>query len=253
MISESQINYFKEFGIWYTGLPVLDRSQHVLALQSFLSRPESYKSAFLQTKLDTIFEGYSYLGQSDSVNQVSDDLLYTYVLSDFFDQARHPKEFASLFEGQKELIETISILERLLLSSIYPELLSFYDDKIGHSLSANYYPAGHESGVRLTAHPDGSLLTVFPFGMDQEFKYERPDGSWRTVEKTNEIICFSGYLLECLTDIKALNHKVEKPGPQSERFSFAYFSIPRPAESFLLNHETVSSEAFFARYLSLFD
>jgi len=253
MISQSQIDYFKEVGIWYTGIPALDPSTHISSMRSFLSREFEYKKAFLQTKLDALFEGFSYMGQEDSANQYAADQLYTYVISDFFDPKLHANEFSPLMQAQKSLIPQISRIERQLLAALSPDLLAFYNQSIAHSLSANYYPEGGTSALRLTEHPDGSLLTVFPFGMDEQFQYEAPDGSWEMIEKTNEIVCFSGYLMELMTGIKALNHKVEKPGAQQERFSFAYFSIPKPNSTFSTKEGELTTEAYFKQYLSLFE
>ncbi len=253
MISQSQIDYFKEVGIWYTGVEAKDPQFHILSLSKFLSQDLAYKNSFLQKRFDKHFEGYSFLGQEDSLNQGHEDKVYTYVLSDFIKPERHPVEFQELNTHQTELIKLISKLERELLSAIDPSLKSFLKESMGHMLSANYYPPSDDSKLRLTAHPDVSLFTVFPFGLDKEFQFEMPDGSWQTLEKTNEIICFSGYLLQCLTGIKALNHKVEKNGSQKKRYSFAYFSIPKPNTQFKIENEEVTSESYFRRYLSLFD
>lgn len=253
MISQSQLDYFKEVGIWYTGVPAFDSSNHESCMRAFLAREEVYKHDFLQTKLNKLFEGYSYIGQDDSLNQGSYDNLYTYVLSDFFDRDRHPKEFQPIFREQETLVKAITDLEKSFLKVLDADLFAFYEEHVVHSLSANFYPPNDSNQVRLTPHPDGSLLTVFPFGMDEEFQFETPDGKWQTVEKTNEVVCFSGYLMERMTDIKALNHKVEKKGPQHERFSFAYFAIPHPDHHFQMKGEKVSSEDYFARYLSLFE
>lgn len=253
MISQTQIDHFRKTGIWYTGVPSLDPKIHKECFKTFLSREDEYKKNFLQTKFNTIFEGYSYLGQEDSANQYADDQLYTYVISDFFDHRLHAAEFESLFQQQKELIPKVAALEKELLGAVSPELLDFYNHQTSHSLSANYYPAAGENSLRLTEHPDGSLLTVFPFGMDEEFQYELSDGSWHTIAKTDEIVCFSGYLLECMSSIKALNHKVVKQGPQHERFSFAYFSIPTPGHCFRMKGVETTTEDYFKQYLSLFE
>ena len=253
MISQSQVDYFKEVGIWYTGVAAKDPQFHISSLSKFLSQDRSYKNTFLQKRFDEHFEGYSFLGQEDSLNQGSEDQVYTYVMSDFINSERHPIEFQSLIFNQTTLIKLISKLEEALLAAIDPSLNSLLKDSIGHMLSANYYPPSDDSKLRLTAHPDVSLFTVFPFGLDKEFQFEMPDGSWQTLEKTNEIICFSGYLLQCLTGIKALNHKVEKKGSQNERYSFAYFSLPKPNTLFDIENEEVTSENYFRRYLSLFD
>lgn len=253
MISQTQLDYFKEVGIWYTGVPAMDSSSHIASLKRFLSKPEDYKQKFLQKEFDYAFEGYSFLGQEDSLNQGEEDKVFTYVLSDFFDSNRHPIEFHDLISSQKEIIRQVSTLERSLIKSIDENLLSFFENQLGHMLSANFYPPTDYSNLRLTAHPDVSFLTVFPFGIDKEFQFELSDGTWQSVKHTNEIIVFSGYLLESVTGIKALNHKVEKKGKQDERFSFAYFSVPKPSQQFKIKNEIVSSEDFFARYLSLFD
>lgn len=253
MISKTAIEYFMKTGIWYTGVPSLDPNVHISCLKSFLQQPDDYKADYLQTKLNTVFEGYSYMGQTDSLNQYAEDHLYTYVISDFFDPQRHAPEFRELIESQEHLLTQITLLEKRLINGVVPGLKDFYEDHVAHSLSANYYPAGELGSLRLTEHPDGSLLTVFPFGMDSQFKFQTADGTWHTIEKTNEMVCFSGYLLEYLTGIKALNHKVEHHGPQEERYSFAYFAIPKPGCSFEAQGEKITSEQYFEKYLALFE
>jgi hypothetical protein len=253
MISQSQIDYFKEVGIWYTGIEAKNSQFHISGLNRFLSKDARYKNNFIQRKFNQHFEGYSYLGQEDSLNQGRDDQVFTYVLSDFVNSTLHPTEFQELIQYQTELIKIISDLEKEILTAIDHSLISLLESSMGHMLSANYYPQSNDTQLRLTAHPDVSLFTVFPFGLDKEFQFEMPDGSWQTLEKTDEIICFSGYLLQCLTGIKALNHKVEKKGFQNERYSFAYFSIPKPNTQFKIENEEVASEKYFSRYLSLFD
>ncbi len=252
MISQSQLDYFKEVGIWYTGFPCFSPETHISCMSSFLSRDETYKANFLQTKFDTLFEGYSYMGQEDSANQYAADRLFTYVISEFFEATRHATEFQPLLNEQSQFMPQIRALEKELLGALSADLLEFYSQHVSHSLSANFYPTGEGEALRLTEHPDGSLLTVFPFGMDEEFQLQKPDGSWQVIERTDEIVCFSGYLMECLTDIKSLNHKVEKKGSQSDRFSFAYFSIPTPGHSFKMKGVPTTTEAYFEKYLSLF-
>ncbi len=252
MLSKTQLDTFKKSGIWYTGVPSYDPTNHISCMKSFLSREDLYKSDFLQTKLDTLFEGYSYLGQENSSNQYAEDQLFTYVLSDYFDQRLHAKEFYPIIKEQQTLTAKIVELERELIAAISSDLLDFYDRYVSHSLSANFYPANGKSELRLTEHPDGSLLTVFPFGMDHEFQFETTEGSWHTIERTNEIVCFAGYLMELMTDIKSLNHKVCKEGHQNERFSFAYFSIPTPGSVFKIKGQEISTESYFQKYLSLF-
>ncbi|MEM6644387.1 MAG: 2OG-Fe(II) oxygenase family protein [Bacteroidota bacterium] len=254
MISQSQQDHFLKTGIWYTGIPRLDSSVHQSCYQDFLARAPAYKSRFLQTNFNSFFEGYSFMGQEDSANQYAEDRLYTYVISDYFDATRHAAEFAPLINEQQKLIHIISELEKEIVSALFPSLFDFYNLCISHSLSTNFYPAGDHGKQRLSPHPDGSLFTVFPFGIDEEFQYQNSMGSWCTIAQTDQIICFSGYLLELMSGFKALNHQVVKEGPQNARFSFAYFSIPRPdCTVTTIRGQKISTAEYYSKYLSLFE
>ncbi len=255
MFNQSQLSHFRKYGILYTGIDPLSPAKHKVALKEFIEREDSYKNQFLQKEFGYGFEGYSYLGQTDSSNQGAEDLVSTYVMSDFFDPERHPAEMQQITKRSRKVIDKISRIETVLLNHIDLKLVRFHHIHLGHMLSANYYPPveGLSGRPRLTSHPDVSLLTVFPFGLDREFIFETPEGEWIEIEDPNQIICFAGYLLEQLTDIKALNHKVRlTEDSKKERFSFAYFSIPKPGEQFTVDGKLFSSEDYFARYLSLF-
>ena len=129
-------------------------------------------------------------------------------------------------------------------------------------VSCNYYPAQNNfdcsaaENTRLSAHPDVSLITIFPFGVDGDLEYQTADGSWKTMTPTDRIIGFSGYLMELATDgnIKALNHRVKlSKNRNSERFSFAFFSLSFPdAQLSTLDEETISGKEYFEKYLELF-
>ena len=129
-------------------------------------------------------------------------------------------------------------------------------------VSCNYYPAQnnfHRSAAentRLSAHPDVSLITIFPFGVDGDLEYQTADDSWKTMVPNDHIVGFSGYLMELATDgkIKALNHRVRlSKNKNSERFSFAFFSLPFPeAQLSTLEEGTISGKEYFEKYLELF-
>lgn len=254
-----EIQNFLQTGILYTGIPKQSSKKLKDCFKNFLLQPKDYKYSFLQKHFGYAFDGYSFLGQQDSKNQGEEDLVHTFVLSDFFDIKRYPVEFQKfLIQKWLDLDTLIRSIEKAILGSLYPSLIPIYNTSMGHMISANYYPpvSKSQSIDRLTAHPDASLFTVFPFGIDEDFIFETPQGKWKSLKKADEIICFSGYLLELLTEgeIKALNHKVKfNPNKLEERFSFAFFSLPKPTEALIIQNEEVTGEAYFTRYLSLFD
>ena len=218
-----------------------------------MHREDSYRKAYLQKNFGYCFEGYSYQGQKDSTNQGEDDQVHTYVIFDFFEENRHASGMRLNVLGSIEIVTFIHALEIKLLTCIAPDLLQLLEDS-GHMLSTNYYPkVEYSATLRLTEHPDISLFTCFPFGIDSDFKYQLNNGEWQQLKNPNQIIIFSGYLLESLTSIKVLNHKVESKQTDQERFSFAYFSIPKPNTTLVIGNKKVTSEEYFTRYLSLFD
>lgn len=230
---------------------------------NFVQRNREYKSQFMQKKYGYGFDGYSFMGQKDSSNQYATDLLHSFVISDFQNSENFPREFDLFFEKDwQELQDKIRSLELEIITQLdYPGLADFYLQHIGHMISCNYYPStetviskalGH---VRLSAHTDVSLFTIFPFGFDQDFYFENAKGEWLNIPATTDIVMFPGYLLERFSQgkWKALNHKVALPrSRKKERFSFAYFSLPYPERKFYMGGERQSSESYFAEYLRLF-
>ena len=67
------------------------------AFKAFLEQPKDYKNTYRQSHFNCAFDGYSFLGQTDSLNQYSTDLLYSFVLSRFSSVDKFPKEFSKLF------------------------------------------------------------------------------------------------------------------------------------------------------------
>ena len=261
------MNITVEDGIFYTDMPAVPSEQLQACFQGFLNQPDSYRKQHLQKHYGYAFDGYSYYGQKDSSNQAYDDLMETFVFSDFFPADKYPKSFNPfLGEEWPELLTMIMSIEEHMIQDLgLDELLSLHQ-QMGHMVSNNYYPAQKKfdhvaaNNTRLSAHPDVSLFTIFPFGVDGELEYETRDGKWQSLAPTNKIVGFSGYLMEVLSGgkIKALNHRVKlSENTSKERFSFAFFSLPRPdAELPVVAKNRVgvmSGEEYFDEYLGLFD
>lgn len=231
-------------------------------LVNFIAREKEYKSKYLQKNYNYGFDGYSFMGQKDSSNQYFSDLLHSFVISDFQEKDNFPKEFFPFFKKYwLELQTKIKNLElEIIIQLNYPGLEEFYLQNIGHMISCNYYPPqkevfSMETKIRLSEHTDVSLFTIFPFGFDSDFYFENLEGEWINIPPTDDIIVFPGYLLECFTQKKwkALNHKVAlSQSEETERFSFAYFSLPYPKRKFLMAGEGQTSENYFKKYLELF-
>ena len=229
---------------------------------AFLEKPTDYKHKFLQSKLDTVFDGYSFLGQQDSLNQYDTDLLHSFVLSEFSPRSNFPNEFRDFFENEwNPLKKKIQEIERKIITALNIDgLLALYDAKIGHMVSCNYYPntnnlSAENSKHRLSEHKDVSLFTVFVFGNSDGFSYKNKE--WATIRlgEIDRIVMFPGYLLEVLTKgkIKAMKHEVEfDKNNAEERFSFAFFSVPKPNENLELESISITSEDYYKQYLSLF-
>ena len=230
---------------------------------NFLNQEMSYKKQFLQKVYNYGFDGYSYMGQEDSSNQYASDLLHSFVISDFQNYHNFPNEFHPFFTEYWSVLQNkvreieVEVIHLLNIDG----LADFYRQHIGHMVSCNFYPETETTHLvgkdhtRLSAHTDVSLFTIFPFGFDSDFQFQDRTGQWVHIPATSDIIVFPGYLLEVFThgEFKALNHKVAMPmDRQKERFSFAYFSLPYPKQSFKINGRRYTSESYFELYLSLF-
>ncbi len=225
-------------GIITTDFPALPSSALADRLRAFVNRPWAYRQRYLQSAYRAAFDGYSFAGQTDSLNQGPDDALHSFVLSDFSPRSAFPEEFQRYLRDEwPAVIRAAREIERGLLIQLGVEgLLEPYAASYGHMMSANYYPpagrAQPEGGLRLTEHPDVSLLTLFPFGAEAGFEYQDAQGAWRALAPSDRVVGFAGELLEWLTAgrIQALNHRVAPAGEGrfGERFSFSLFSLPRP-------------------------
>ena len=257
-------------GIITTDVPALPASGLPEGLRTFVGKPWAYRRRFLQSCYRTAFDGYSFAGQTDSLNQGPQDALHSFVLSDFSPRSAFPEEFQCFLRDEWPAVTRVAreIERDLLVQLDVEDLLGPYEKRYGHMMSANYYPpseAPANGGLRLTEHPDVSLLTVFPFGLEAGFEYQDAGGVWCALAPTNRMVCFVGELLEWVTAgrIQALNHRVALVGgePIGERFSFSLFSLPYPGtrierhfsaaqEGFGARPESMSVEAYIEAHLS---
>ncbi|WP_159948724.1 2OG-Fe(II) oxygenase family protein [Polaribacter septentrionalilitoris] len=234
------------------------------ALLNFVKKDSKYKKQFLQSRYNTAFDGYSYIGQKDSLNQYENDMLHSFVISEFQNIEDFPKEFHSFLKDDWEkLISTVKNAELTKIKELnIPELTQLYKDNIiGYMMSCNYYPkpinckSNAKNNTRLSAHKDVSLFTTFPYGVDNGLSVLDINNNYVEIDKKEKTFLFSGYFLEFMTHkkIPALNHQVNLPKDlESERFSFAVFSIPKPNTTFSGNGMAINSTDYYKKYLSLF-
>ncbi|WP_298763848.1 2OG-Fe(II) oxygenase family protein [uncultured Polaribacter sp.] len=234
------------------------------ALASFVQKDRVYKNNYLQANYKKAFDGYSFIGQKDSLNQYDTDMLHSFVLSDFQEVEHFPKEFHPFLKNEwKPLIKRIKALELASIKKLNNSILEqlYKDDVIGYMMSCNYYPkplkysAFAKNNTRLSAHKDVSLFTTFPFGIANGLSFFNEEKNRVAVGEKNTIIQFSGYFLEFVSQhkIKALEHQVNLPKDlNTERYSFAIFSIPKPNISFWLGNKKIESNNYYKKYLSLF-
>lgn len=232
------------------------------SFRQFLNQSDDYKNKFLQSNYNIAFDGYSFFGQTDSLNQYDTDMLYSFVISNFQPVERFPKEFHTFLSTHwLELVEKIKEKElQIIKKQNIPVLDLYQNDAIGYMMSCNYYPKPNnykltaKDNTRLSEHTDVSLFTTFPFGISEGFSYSERNKQIRLGNK-EKILVFNGYFSEFVTDgkVKALNHQVELPkNLDSERFSFAIFSMPKPGCTFYIGKKKYSASDYYNKYLSLF-
>ncbi|WP_162846037.1 2OG-Fe(II) oxygenase family protein [Seongchinamella sediminis] len=207
------------------------------ALRAFCQRPLADRREYLQSRYRVAFDGYSYPGQEDSCNQGPQDQLHSFVFSDFSPREHYPLELQAFIRCRwAVLCRQVQALEQAILQDLgLAAIARQHRRHFGHMMSANYYPPPDQPGagtpgLRLSAHPDVSLLTVFIQGLGPGFQYRDTDGAWRDAPLVPRVTVFAGELLEWLTNgaIPALQHRVRAQAGGDERFSFALFSLPRP-------------------------
>lgn len=266
-------DFLQTNGYLITDIPAFPPTDLEHTLRAFMDSDPTRRQCYLQKHFGYAFDGYSYAGQVDSTNQAEDDLVSTFVFSNFYPIERYPAEFQSFLNaGWHQIRPIIQALEIKLITGLdvmglgLTGLLDFYQQHIGHMVSCNYYPpmqhfaTSAADNTRLSAHPDVSLFTVFPFGIDGELEMEIPDASgqvmWQSVSATDMMVIFPGYLMERWSGgaLKALNHRVKVARDVTlERFSFAFFSLPFPNRRFILpSGSEMTSELYFEDYLNLF-
>lgn len=232
------------------------------AFSSFLKKEDSYKNKYLQSNYKNAFDGYSFMGQKDSLNQYDTDMLHSFVLSEFNNIERFPKEFHSfLKEEWPRITDKIKRHELEIIKKYQLPFEELYkEDKIGYMISCNYYPkpkdlvARNNTQLRLSTHPDVSLFTTFPYGIKEGLSYCEKNQKFQ-MKELNKTISFLGYFAEYISDKNffALQHQVELPKDLSlDRFSFAIFSIPKPSSKFIVNNKEISGKEYYEKYLSIF-
>lgn len=243
----------------FLDLPELNHESAELkeAMSRFLEQSLAYRMKFAQSQFDVGFDGYSFPGQDDSINQAYDDHLHSMVISNSHSIERFPKEFHGFLKNRfSGLIDEIS--ELINLTDIEKKLGLV--NQLTFSVSVNYYPSFIESkkpiGPRLTEHIDGSLVTVFPFGFDEGLSVFK-NNEWKELEPKNTAVAFPGYLMELATngELKPLKHRLEWPQDLAkERFAFAFFIVPKPNQVLCFSDENkMSTQEYYKAYLALFD
>lgn len=240
----------KVFGV--TNQPIIDNEFHKV-FSDFIRQPLNYKKQYLQRNIQHVFDGYSYEGQLDSLNQGSEDLVETMVVSEHFDATTYPSEFKD--------IQTC-ILPGLWkeLDKVLMDLTDTYAVNIDWScfewmLSMNYYPpllSAPKTPLRLTEHPDISLFTIFPFGVDECLEVES-NGLWKSSPSKENMAFQTGYFAQWMFGISASNHRVAHAVDwNKERYSYAFFLIPKPGTLWLKNGREIPVEEYYEDYLTLF-
>ena len=268
MIDSQSADLLKSEGYLVTSFAALDCTELLEAFRTFIHRVRDYQLRFLQKRYGYAYDGFSYYGQTDSSHQAADDLISTFVLSEFYPVDRYPEEFQSFLKGGwHNVVETVRLLETDLLTQLdIPGLLDFYHHNAGHMVSNNYYPPQRQftttaaDNTRLSAHPDASLFTVFPFGIDEELELqvagENGESEWKSVDAVDSILLYPGYLMEMWSQgaIKAMNHRVRlSANSAAERFTFSFFSLPFPQREFVMpGRGSMTSESYFSAYGALF-
>lgn len=234
-----------------------------IAFKEFVDQPFSYRKQFLQSEFIKAFDGYSFIGQEDSLNQYSTDMLHSFVFSEFTDAEKFPKEFQLFIkEDFPRLKQQVQAFELECLDHLgNSELKTVYEENFGHMVSCNFYPKPSDCKVvgfnetRLSNHVDVSLFSVFPCGLKEGLSYLNNQTETITLGTKRTMFGFAGYGLEMLSQgsVTALKHQVDLPKQlDEERFSMAFFSIPKPDASFAFLGKHYNAKDYYSDYLNLF-
>lgn len=251
------VNTFKENGYIILDIPKLNDSNLRKAFKEFVGKDMAYKQEFLQRNYNNQLDGYSFMGQEDSLNQAKEDLVETFVLSDFTTHKKYPKEFNTFFKKEwRSTIDMVNKISQNLLSYIDKDLKELFKHNFSQRISCNYYPPVQQKIVakeRLSIHNDMSLFTIFPYGVSSGLQVLK-NKNWVDLKEDSKILVFCGFFLEELTagEYKSLIHKVKLPEQNTERCSFAFFSNPKPEASFNYKDKQYTCKGLTAKYLSQF-
>ncbi len=208
--------HIRDGGFMSTNIPAYTDGVLRTALRRFLAFPSLKRQQYSQKGLSIAFDGYSYIGQKDSLNQYDKDLLHSFVLSNISREENFPQAFQKYLK--QEFLEQLSFireLEKKVLKILgFSESRAFYEEHSKHMVSSNFYP---ELDVaiqkivpvdRLSFHTDVSLFSVFLFGLESGFAYKKPKGERVVLDTVDEVGLFLGYFMELLSNgtIKAFNH-----------------------------------------------
>ncbi|MFT5735743.1 MAG: isopenicillin N synthase-like dioxygenase [Maribacter sp.] len=253
----------RDGGFISTNIPAYAHGVLETALRWFLELPSLERQQYSQKEFAVGFDGYSYLGQKDSLNQYDKDLLHSFGLSNISKEEYFPQAFQKYL--QQEFLEQVSFIRKLkkeVLKTLgFPEYVVFYEKHIRHMISCNFYPELDVPtqkivpGDRLSFHTDVSLFSVFLFGLESGFACEMLTGEKIVLDALDEVVLFSVYFMELLTNgkIKALNHGVALPeNRMQERFSFTFFSIPQLDATLQLSSFKGTGSDYYQHYLKQF-
>ena len=128
MIDSHSIDLLKTDGYLVTPYAALNNDELLASFRAFANTDRAYKQRFMQKEYGYAYDGYSYVGQADSSHQAEDDLVSTFVLSEFFALDRYPAEFQGFLNcGWKTVLGVVRSLELELLTQLdMPALLDFY-------------------------------------------------------------------------------------------------------------------------------
>ena len=181
MIDRQSAELLRSRGYLVTTCAAVDSSELQEAFRTFIGRDRDYQLRFLQKQYGYAYDGYSYYGQSDSSHQAEDDLISTFVLSEYYPVERYPVEFQSFLNGSWQgLLQTVRSLEIDLLTQLdIPGLLSFYQTNAGHMVSNNYYPPVQRFTNTRSRQYDGSRHTPMPLCLLFSPSVLTKNWSWR--------------------------------------------------------------------------